>query len=146
MPTPVSSRRNSSAPVAFYGQVTVTWESAAPIRLARREPLGEEFNYRYALRITGLPAQTYMPETGNIPVVIRLLTGTTLETASKKHEQSNYVLRVPEKKSLIFAFVRQGFPINGSTGFVWFSMNLNEMTVRVRFDLHTMNFRNLTAV
>jgi hypothetical protein len=146
MTGPASSARNSSAPVAFYGQVTVSWESAAPIRLARKSTLPEEFNDCYAIRITGLPAQTFMPETGRIPVIIRLLTGTTLATSSKKHEQAYYVLRLPDEKSLIFAFLRHDFPLISSTGFVWFTMNLNEMKVRVRFDLRSMNFRGVIAV
>ena len=143
---PQSSPANSSAPVAFYGDVVVSWESAAPLRLARNEPLPPEFDNQYAVRVTGLPAQTFMPDTGQTPVIFRLLSGTSLEVSSGKREQSDYVLRIPEKNSILFAFRAQQFPLRASDHFVSFAMNLNQMMVRARFDLRLMTFGEAIAV
>jgi hypothetical protein len=137
---------NSSAPVAFYGEVVVTWESAAPIRLVRREPLPPDFENRYAVRITGLPAQTFMPETGRTPVIFRLLMGTTIEVNAGKRRQSDYVLRLPDKNSVVFAFPVAGFPLTRADRFVSFAMDLNQMMVRARFDLRLMTFGETIAV
>jgi hypothetical protein len=143
---PQASAGNSSAPLAFYGEVVVTWESAAPIRLARDKPLDSEFDNRYALRITGLPAQTFMPDTGRSPVVFRLLIGTSLEMNAGKREQSDYVLRMPEANSIMFAFPKRSFPLRPSDRFVSFAMHLNQMTIHVRFDLRLMIFGETLAV
>jgi hypothetical protein len=132
--------------VAFYGEVVVSWESAAPVRLARKEPLPDEFRNRYAIRIAGLPAQTFMPDTGYPPLIFRLLGGATLEAGVRRRETADYVLRMPEKKALLFAFPMAGLPLSKSDHFVAFSLNLNEMMIRVRFDLHVMRFHNLPAV
>jgi hypothetical protein len=145
-PAPQASAGNSSAPLAFYGEVVVTWESALPIRLARDKPLDSEFDNRYALRITGLPAQTFMPDIGRSPVVFRLLIGTSLQVNAGKREQSDYVLRMPEANSILFAFPKRGFPLRSSDRFVSFAMNLNQMTIRVRFDLRLMTFGDAIAV
>jgi len=149
-PDTESPGMNSSAPVAFYGEVVVSWESAAPIRLARKlarhEPLAPEFDKHYAVRITGLPAQTFMPDTGRTPVIFRLLTGTTLAVNTRKPRQSDYVLRMPEKNSILFAFPTQGFSLRPADHFVSFAMDLNQMMVRARFDLRLMTFEEAMAV
>jgi hypothetical protein len=145
-PDPRGSHPGSTAPVAFYGEVTVTWESSAPIRLARREPLGPEFDRHYAIRVTGLPTQTFMNSAGRTPLIFRLLTGAVLERRFGKRESSDYVARIPEKKSLLFAFRTEHFPLRQSDSHVYFALNLNEMTVKVRFDLRLMVYRGLLAV
>jgi hypothetical protein len=124
----------------------VSWESAAPVRLARNEPLPPEFDKHYAVRVTGLPAQTFMPDTGRTPVIFRLLIGTSLEVNSGKRERSDYVLRIPEKSSILFAFPAQSFPLRSGDRFVSFAMNLNQMIVRARFDLRLMAFEGTIAV
>lgn len=139
------SKKTSNAPVAFYGDVTVTWESAAPIRLARREPLGQEFEHHYAVRVTGLPPQTFMSDAGSAPAVFRLLVGTSIERGGKR-ERPDYVLRLPEKKSLIFAFPAPEFTLRRRDRYVSFVLNVNEMAIKVRFDLRLMVFRDLLAV
>jgi hypothetical protein len=147
---PESSAGNSSAPIAFYGEVVVTWESAQPVRLSRQltsdAPLTPEFDNHYAVRITGLPAQTFMPETGRSPVIFRLLIGTTLEMNGRKREQSDYVLRMPQKNSILFAFPTHDFPLHPADRFVSFAMDLNQMMVRARFDLRLMNYGDAIAL
>jgi hypothetical protein len=145
-PNPTIPTENSNVAVAFYGEVVVSWESAAPMLLARRQPLLEEFRDRYAIRISGLPAQTFMPDTGYPPLIFRLLGGATLEAGVRRHETADYVLRMPEKKALIFAFPMAGLPLSKSDHFASFSLNLNEMMIRVRFDLRSMRFHNQPAV
>jgi hypothetical protein len=144
-PEPRSSTANSSAPVAFYGEVVVSWESAEPLRRARNAPLPPEFDNHYALRVTGLPHQTFMPDTGRTPVIFRLLVGTTLEVNGRR-EQSDYVLRMPEKNSILFAFPSRSFPLSAADRSVLFAMNLNQMMIRARFDLRLMTFEEAVAV
>lgn len=140
------SHLNSTAPIAFYGEVVVSWESAAPLILARNAQLPAEFDHHYALRVTGLPAETFMPESGRSPVLFRLLIGTTLEASSGRRVQSDYVLRLPEEKSILFAFPVHRFPLRFNDQFVTFAMNLNQMMVRARFDLRQMTFEKTMAV
>jgi hypothetical protein len=143
---PEESKPGSNAPVAFYGQVTVTWESAAPIRLARREPLGPEFAQHYAIRVTGLPPQTFMNDSGKTPAIFRLLTATFLDARAGRRELPDYVLRIPEQKALVFAFPTAGLRLSRADRVVSFTMNLNEMSIKVRFDPRQMTFRDLLAV
>ena len=105
-----------------------------------------EFENRYAIRVTGLPSQTFMPETRAVPVVARLLTGASLEVSPQRHQQAWYVMRMAEKKSLVFAFPKDKLRLSLSTGYVWFNLKVNQMVIRVRFDLRTMRFRDLLAV
>jgi hypothetical protein len=144
LPPPEPQRRSSSS-VAFYGEVTVTWESAAPVRLARREPLPAEFERHYAIRVTGIPARAFLQSDG-APAIFPLLNGTTLGVRGRKPLRADYVLPVAQKKSLTFAFPAAGFPLRRENGTVSFSMNVNEMVVKARFDLRTMSFRDLLAV
>ncbi len=76
-----------------------------------------------------------MSEAGRTPVIFRLLTETKLESGSKKRAPPDYVLRMPEKKSLMFAFPVDKLLFGPANRYVVFSMNLNEILVRVRFDL-----------
>jgi hypothetical protein len=143
---PEPSRPKSNAPVAFYGNVTVAWDSAAPIRWARREPLGPQFDRHYAIRVTGLPVQSFMSEGGRIPMIFRLLTGALLDARGKKRESADYVTRVPETRTMVFAFRASEFPLRRGDRFVSFSLNLDDLVVKARFDLRLMTWRDLLAV
>jgi len=123
----------------------VTWESAAPVRLARREALPPEFDRHYAIRVTGIPARAFMQSDG-APAIFPLLNGTTLRVRGRKPLRADYVLPIPAKKSVTFAFPAAGFPLRRENGPVSFAMNVNEMVVKARFDLKAMSFRGLLAV
>jgi hypothetical protein len=125
--------------------VTVTWESAAPVRLARREPLTAEFERHYAIRVAGIPARAFLQSDG-APAIFPLLNGASLRVRGRKPLRADYVLPIPAKKSVMFAFPAAGFPLRREDRFVSFAMNVNEMVVKARFDLRAMSFRDLLAV
>jgi hypothetical protein len=92
-------------PVAFYGEVVVTWESAEPVRLARNQPLPAKFVNHYALRVTGLPLQL-------LKLTARELKATVIEVSSKKRERADYAELSADKRSLLFGFPAENVPLN----------------------------------
>jgi hypothetical protein len=133
----------STVGIAFYGYVTVIWESAEPIRLLRKQPLGPEFNSHYAIRIIGLPPETYTHDTGEIPLIFRLLGGATLQTRFHRRIPADYVAT---DNSLIFAFPKASLPLKPTDRSVTFALNLNEMSFKVRFEPRRMIWNSHLAL
>lgn len=107
-----------SGPVAFYGEVIVTWESAEPIRLERHTSFPPRFDNYYAIGVNGLPLQS-------MHLVPAELKATAIEVSLRKRERTDYALTQAHGKTLLFAFQVRSFPLAFDDRFVTFRANLN---------------------
>jgi hypothetical protein len=132
--------RAYGAPITFYGEVIVSWESAEPIRLIRRNDLRPEFQERYVIRVTGLPG----------PVLNRLeaseIRSASLGVAGNRRVGADLAQVKLPVGYIEFAFPSRALPLSVADRSVRFIMGLGQMTVQVRFDLPRMTFRNALAL
>jgi hypothetical protein len=110
--------------LAFYGEVTIRWESALPIRRASETPLPPEFQGHYAISVTGLPPRMLLPDAkGRLP-------NATLMSARLRPQNAELVALTADKRTLLFAFPR--FEPTRKT--IVFTVVLNGLTVTTKFE------------
>jgi hypothetical protein len=127
---------DSKQSLAFYGQVTVRWESAAPMRLITGIRLPDEFRDHYVISVIGLPT----PLLNEMPVA-------TLSSSSNKHRHiSAQFVRLMDKQALFFAFSHRSLPIKTGDIAIGFTMHLSGITVTAQFNPKDMTYRGQLAL
>jgi hypothetical protein len=127
---------DSKHSLAFYGQVTVRWESAAPLLQITGIPLPDEFRDDYVISVTGLPT----PLLTEMPVA-------TLSSSSNKHRHiSAQFVRLLDKQALFFAFPHHGLPLKTGNITIGFTMHLSGITVTAQFNPEDMMYRGRLAL
>jgi hypothetical protein len=126
---------DSKHSLAFYGQVTVRWESAKPMLQITGIPLPEEFRNHYVISVTGLPA----PLLGEMPVA-------ALSSSNKHRHISAQLVRLLDKQTLFFAFSSRGLPLKTEKIAIVFTMHLSGITVRAQFNPEEMTYRGQLAL
>jgi len=127
--------------LAFYGPVTVRWESAKPILQVTRTALPNEFRNHYVISVTGLP----------VGILSRTSSGTPLPTAelsAGKHrpQKAEFVALTSDKLTLLFAFPNSNPAIKASDRTASFKMNLSGIAITTRFVLQEMVYRGQLAL
>jgi hypothetical protein len=128
---------------AFYGDVTIRWESAAPLRAAEGRALSPEFAQHYVITITGLPLdtlETVLPQ-GVVPFL-----GTQLKFSGQRPIPMEYVFLSRDKKTLGLAFPRKSSSLPANTTKAEFRMLCRGLTLKSTFDLKTMIWRGKLAL
>jgi hypothetical protein len=87
--------------LAFYGQVTVRWESAKPILQITGTHLPEEFRNYYVVAVTGLPPAFF----DGTPTPTATLSSNRHRAVHAAHVFQHWSdVRLPDKRILLFAF------------------------------------------
>lgn len=107
---------NARESLAFYGQVTIRWESAIPILQITRTVLPVEFLDHYVISVTGLPA-------GVLSIGWNLASA-ALTAQRHSPERAEFVGLTGDKLALLFAFQKLHPPIKESDRALSFIMNL----------------------
>jgi hypothetical protein len=137
MDTPAQHTQNAPG-VAFYGETTIRWESAAPAAAVATTPLPAEFAGYYVISVTGLPSvqlESAMPQ-GMKPFL-----GTSLAVKDRPAAPAEYVFLTKDKKTVGFAFPSDRLPLRKEDGVATFTMVLQGLGLRANFNLKTMLYR-----
>jgi hypothetical protein len=127
--------------LAFYGPVTVRWESAKPILQVTRTAPPKEFRNHYVISVTGLPIGILSQTSSGMPLP-------TAELSAGKHrpQRADFVALTSDNLTLLFAFPIGNPVIKVSDKTASFKMNLNGITITTRFVLHEMVYRGQLAL
>jgi hypothetical protein len=131
--TPPVEDANSRESLAFYGQVTIRWESAIPILQITRSVLPVEFLNHYVISVTGLPA-------GVLSIGWHLASA-ALAARGHSFERAEFVGLAGDKLALLFAFQKLRPPIKESDRTLSFVMNLSGIKVKATFQPKGMTYR-----
>ena len=85
---------------AFYGYVTVLWESAPPLLALNHLKLQGDLANHHVISVTGLPRLFVRPQLDGMA----LLLGTSLNAAGRRRVRPDKVNQGGNKTSLVFAF------------------------------------------
>jgi hypothetical protein len=125
--------------LAFYGPVTVRWESAEPILQVTRTSLPDQFRNHYVISVTGLPAGIL--SNGSTP-----LPGAVLSARKGPPQQAEFVALTSDKLTLLFAFPKRTPAIKASDKALSFRMDLSGIRIKARFDPKEMIYRGQLAL
>ena len=122
-------------------KAVVTWESAQPVRAARKSELNWIFDASYAVGVDGVPA-TGRSATDLLPSVALRSTGKekwTIRAALAKEI-------IGTSSVFVFGFPRAGGRIGPESGDVVFEMRLDGWMIDARFKPKEMRYRGKPAV
>jgi hypothetical protein len=127
---------DSKHSLAYYGQVTVCWESAKPILQVTGLPLPAEFRNHYVISVSGLPVR-----------LLNEMPSATLSASSHKrrHISARFV-RLMNRQTLFFAFPDRSSPTKAENSTIEFTMHLSGITVRAQFHPEEMTYRGQLAL
>jgi hypothetical protein len=137
MNTPGPQTQNAPG-VAFYGETTIRWESAAPVAAVTATPLPAEFARYYVISVTGLPSaqmEAAMPE-GMKPFL-----GTSLAVKDRAAVPAEYVFLTRDRKTVGFAMPSGRLPLRTEDGTATFRLAFRGLTLRANFNLKAMEYR-----
>jgi len=137
--TPPPEVANARETLAFYGQLTVRWESAKPILQITQTVLPAEFLNHYVISVTGLPA-------GVLSIDWTNLAAATLTAPRHSPERAEFVSLTGDKLALLFAFRQLHPPIKENDGMLSFTMNLSGIKIKTAFDPKRMVYRGQLAL
>jgi hypothetical protein len=135
--TPRPQTQNAPG-VAFYGETTIRWESAAPVAAVTTTPLPAEFAGYYVISVTGLPSaqlEAAMPE-GMKPFL-----GTGLAVKDRAAVQAEYVFLTKDKKTVGFSMPSDRLPLRKEDGAATFQLAFRGLVLRANFNLKAMEYR-----
>jgi hypothetical protein len=127
--------------LAFYGPVTVRWESAKPILQVTRTALPNEFRNHYVISVTGLPVRILSQTSNGMP-----LPNAELSAGKHRPERAEFVALTSDKLTLLFAFPKGNPVIKASGKTVLFTMKLSGITIATRFVPQEMVYRGQLAL
>jgi hypothetical protein len=125
--------------LAFYGQVTVRWESAEPILQVTRTLLPDQFRNHHVISVTGLPAGILSNGSTPLPAAV-------LSARKRPPEQAEFVALISDKLTLLFGFPKRNPVIKASDKALSFSMDLSGIRIKARFDPKEMIYRGQLAL
>src|SRR5207248_5818662 len=98
--------------IAFYGEVTIRWESAPPLRAVNGLQMEGRFAKHHVLSVTGLPPQMIEAEHTGVPGIFA---GTTLVAGNRDPVHPDYVTFADGKRRLVFSFPSDRLKITHDT-------------------------------
>ena len=131
--TPPPEDANARESLAFYGQVTIRWESATPILQITPSVLPVEFLDRHVISVTGLPS-------GVLSIGWHLASA-ALVARGHSPERAEFVGLAGDKLALLFAFQKLHPPIRASDRTLSLVMNLSGIKVKATFQPKGMIYR-----
>lgn len=135
----IPNRRTPNAGgIAFYGEVTVRWESAAPVAAVTKVPLPPEFAGHYVLSVTGLPTQLLSTI---VPQGMRPFLGTNLSVKGRPPVAAEYVFLTEDRKTLGFAIPSDQLALTMENRTAMFTVICEGLMLRSTFDLRAMKYR-----
>jgi len=136
-------KQNVKDPLAFYGSVTIRWESAYPIRQVTRIPVPDIFQNHYVISVTGLPSSVLTQGGDNNRA---LLPNATLSEGKHQPKPAEFVALTGDKLTLLFAFPVSEPSIGATRKAIVFTMNLNGIRLMAKFEPKEMICRGLLAL
>src|SRR5450432_1821026 len=118
-PAPKSDVKN---PLAFYGPVTIRWETASPIRQLTDIALLDAFENHYVISVKGLPASVLRPDGSMLP-------GASLSARNRQPNAAEFVALTGDKLTLLLAFPVFDPPITALDKTIVFTMNLTGIEI-----------------
>jgi hypothetical protein len=122
------------SPLAFYGPVTIRWESASPIRELTDISLPRSFENHYVIGVKGLPAGVLRPDGYWLPHA-------SLYEVDGQSKVAEFVALTGDKLTLLLAFPVFDPPITASDKTIVFTMNLTGITMEAKFEPKKMVYR-----
>ncbi|HZL56027.1 MAG TPA: hypothetical protein VFC21_03035 [Bryobacteraceae bacterium] len=122
-------------PLAFYGTVTVRWETAGPIRRLTDIALPDTFENHYVISVKGLPAGVLRPNGSLLP-------NASLSARNRQPKAAEFVALTADKSTLLLAFPVFDSPITDSDKTVVFTMNFTGITISAKFEPKKMTCRD----
>lgn len=129
---------NARASLAFYGQVTIRWESAIPVLQITRTVLPVAFLEHFVISVTGLPD-------GVLSIGWKLASA-VLAAPRHSPERAEFVGLTEDKLALLFAFQKLHPPIRKSDGALSFNMTLSGIKIKTTFQPKGMIYRGQLAL
>jgi hypothetical protein len=133
-----SNPKLGEVPVVPVAEVTVVWASAQPLIDALKSSFPSDFANHYVIGVTDLPTE----EGGR--KVNQDSMAANLKTRGKDSVDAVGVL--PARGSVLFAFSKELLPLSAADREVLFTLDTNQFSVKVRFDLKDMTYRGKLAV
>jgi hypothetical protein len=133
-----SNPKLGEVPVVPVAEVTVVWASAQPLLDALKSSFPADFANHYVIGVNDLPAT----EGGR--KVNQDSMAANLQVRGKDSTDAGGVL--PARGTVLFAFSKELLPLSVSDKEVLFTLDTNQFSVKVRFDLKEMTYRGKLAV
>jgi len=119
-------------------EVTVIWESAQPLLDALKSSFPSDFADHYVIGVSDLPTSE-----GGRKVNLESMVA-NLQTRGKGSVDAGGVL--PSRGVVLFAFSKELLALSAADKEVLFSLETNQFSVKVRFDLKEMTYRGKLAL
>jgi hypothetical protein len=133
-----SNPKLGEVPVVPVNEVTVVWASAQPLLDALKSSFPADFANHYVIGVNDLPTT----EGGR--KVNQDSMAANLQVRGKDSTDAGGVL--PARGTVLFAFSKELLPLSVSDKEVLFTLDTNQFSVKVRFDLKEMTYRGKLAV
>ena len=133
-----SNPKLGEVPVVPVAEVTVVWASAQPLLDALKSSFPADFANHYVIGVNDIPAT----EGGR--KVNQDSMAANLQVRGKDSTDAGGVL--PARGTVLFAFSKELLPLSVSDKEVLFTLDTNQFSVKVRFDLKEMTYRGKLAV
>ena len=125
--SPPAPKADVKSPLAFYGPVTIRWETASPIRELTDIALPNAFENHYVISVKGLPASVLRPDVYWLPHA-------SLYELDGQSRVAELVALTGDKLTLLLAFPVFDPPITASDKTIVFTMNLTGITMEAKFE------------
>jgi hypothetical protein len=125
-------------PVVPVAEVTVVWASAQPLLDALKSSFPSDFANHYVIGVNDIPADESGRKVNQESMVANL------QTRGKGSVDAGGVL--PTRGTVLFAFSKELLPLTAADKEVLFTLDTNQFSVKVRFDLREMVYRGKLAV
>jgi hypothetical protein len=120
----VQSQINSAPPLAFFGLVTVRWESAEPVLALHPVAIPDDFRGHYVISVSGLPPAVFsgLPNPGAIICV-----------SKRKKAQADLARLSETRKVLLLGFPASALPIRVEDKTIDFMLDVRGIILRTHF-------------
>ena len=125
--------------LAFYGPVTVRWESAEPILQVTRTYLPDQFKNHYVISVTGLPSGILSNGSTPLPAAV-------LSARTGPPERAEFVALTGDKRTLLFAFPKRNPAIKARDKALSFRLDLSGIRIQAKFEPKRMIDRGHLAL
>jgi hypothetical protein len=129
----------STRVLASYKGIVV-WESAKPVRLATREPLGKEFEDMYVVSLAGVPVGAGKGALEKVRAV------STLHAKGRGPLEAALVRPARAHEVFLFGFSRQALEISREEKEVLFGTTVNRVPLSAKFNPRDMVYRGELAL
>lgn len=125
-------------------QGTVRWESAKPMRAARKDQLPEAFANHYVISVSGFPVWTVNEGTDRRLDEMKM--NTTLRPKGKDYAQPGIVQPNEAASAWLFGFSKDALNLTAADKEVEFTSRIGSFVIKASFNLKDMVYRKELAV